>query len=93
VKTFAALYRRLDAATSTHHKNQALQDYLRVAVADARLWASAAWTVYFLAGGKPRQMISTKLLRQLALDETGLPEWRCYCPLPREAKTYRSTSG
>ncbi|MFZ2104768.1 MAG: ATP-dependent DNA ligase [Roseiarcus sp.] len=81
MKTFAALYRRLDAATSTHHKNQALQDYLRGAVADARLWASAAWTVYFLAGGKPRQMISTKLLRQLALDETGLPEWlieECY---------------
>ena len=28
MKTFAALYRRLDAATSTNHKNQALQDYL-----------------------------------------------------------------
>jgi DNA ligase-1 len=81
VKTFAALYRRLDAATSTNHKNQALQDYLRVAVADPRMHASAAWTVYFLAGGKPRQMISTKLLRQLALEQTGLPEWlieECY---------------
>jgi DNA ligase-1 len=55
VKTFAALYRRLDAATSTHHKNQALQDYLRAAVASPWLHASAAWTVYFLAGGKPRQ--------------------------------------
>ena len=51
MKTFAALYRRLDAATSTNHKNQALQDYLRVAVTDPRLHASAAWTVYFLAGG------------------------------------------
>jgi DNA ligase-1 len=81
VKTFAALYRRLDAATSTNHKNQALQDYLRVAVVDPQLHASAAWTVYFLAGGKPRQMISTKLLRQLALEQTGLPEWlieECY---------------
>jgi DNA ligase-1 len=81
VKTFAALYRRLDAATSTNHKNQALQDYLRVAVADRQLHASAGWTVYFLAGGKPRQMISTKLLRQLALEQTGLPEWlieECY---------------
>jgi DNA ligase-1 len=75
VRSFAALYRRLDAATSTNHKNQALQDYLRLAVADPRLHASAAWTVYFLAGGKPRQMISTKLLRQLALEQTGLPEW------------------
>jgi DNA ligase 1 len=81
MKTFAALYRRLDAATSTKHKSLALQDYLRAAIADKRLHASAAWTVYFLAGGKPRQMISTKLLRQLALDRTQLPEWlfeECY---------------
>jgi DNA ligase-1 len=81
MRSFAALYRRLDAATSTNHKNQALQDYLRAAVADPGLQASAAWTVYFLAGGKPRQMISTKLLRELALLETGLPEWlieECY---------------
>jgi DNA ligase-1 len=81
MKTFAALYRRLDAATSTKHKNQALQDYLRVAIADERLYASAAWTIYFLAGGKPRQTVSTKLLRQLALEQTKLPEWlfeECY---------------
>jgi DNA ligase 1 len=81
VKAFAALYRRLDAATSTKHKSQALQDYLRAAIANQQLYASAAWAVYFLAGGKPRQMISTKLLRQLALEETRLPEWlfeECY---------------
>jgi DNA ligase-1 len=81
VKAFAALYRRLDAATSTKHKSQALQDYLLAAIADPELYASAAWAVYFLAGGKPRQMISTKLLRQLALEETNLPEWlfeECY---------------
>jgi DNA ligase 1 len=81
MKTFAALYRRLDAATATKHKNQALQDYLRAAIADERLHASAAWAVYFLAGGKPRQTISTKLLRQLALQQTQLPEWlfeECY---------------
>ena len=54
---------------------------MRAAIADERLYASAAWAVYFLAGGKPRQMISTKLLRQLALEETQLPEWlfeECY---------------
>jgi DNA ligase-1 len=81
VKAFAALYRRLDAATSTQHKSQALQDYLLAAIVDKRLYPSAAWAVYFLAGGKPRQMISTELLRQLALEETGLPEWlfeECY---------------
>lgn len=42
---------------------------------------SAAWLVYFLAGGKPRQTVPTRLLRRLALDESGLPEWlveECY---------------
>ena len=81
MKTFATLYRRIDAATSTQHKRQALIDYLRLAVGDPEQYASAAWTVYFLAGGKPRQMISTKLLRQLALEATDLPEWlldECY---------------
>src|ERR1700722_5719719 len=81
MKAFAALYRRLDSATSTRHKRDALRDYLSAAIADEQLQASAAWAVYFLAGGKPRQMISTKLLRQLALDETQLPEWlfeECY---------------
>jgi DNA ligase 1 len=75
MKAFAALYRRLDSATSTRRKGEALQDYLSAAIADEQLQASAAWAVYFLAGGKPRQMISTKLLRQLALEETQLPEW------------------
>jgi ATP-dependent DNA ligase len=81
MKSFATLYRRLDAATSTKHKGQALQDYMRAAVADERLHASAAWAVYFLAGGKPRQMIATKLLRAFALEQTRLPEWlfeECY---------------
>src|SRR5580698_7247993 len=81
MKAFATLYARLDAATSTNHKGRALQEFLREAIADERLYASAAWTVYFLAGGKPRQMIATKLLRRLALEETRLPEWlfeECY---------------
>src|SRR5471030_2779842 len=81
MKAFSALYRRLDSATSTRRKGEALREYLSAAIADERLQASAAWAVYFLAGGKPRQMISTKLLRQLALNETKLPEWlfeECY---------------
>jgi DNA ligase-1 len=81
VKTFAALYQRLDAATSTRHKQEALRDYVGAALADPALHAAAAWAIYFLAGGKPRQVIATKHLRGLALDESGLPEWlfeECY---------------
>jgi DNA ligase 1 len=75
MKDFAALYHRIDAATSTKRKSEALQDYLRAAIADPSRHASAAWAVYFLAGGKPRQMAPTKLLWRLAVEETGLPDW------------------
>jgi len=70
MKAFAALYRELDASTSNLAKQAALQRYLREADA-----ADAAWAVYFLAGGKPRQLVPTKLLRLLAQEAAGLPEW------------------
>ena len=70
MKDFAALYAALDATTSSLAKQAALQAYLRrVAPEDA------AWAVYFLAGGKPRQIVPVKLLRLLAQEAAGLPEW------------------
>ncbi|MEP6772452.1 MAG: ATP-dependent DNA ligase [Polaromonas sp.] len=76
MKDFAALYRELDATTSSLTKQAALQRYLQAAAP-----ADAAWAVYFLAGGKPRQLVPTKLLRLLAQEAAGLPEWlfdECY---------------
>jgi len=70
MKAFAALYRELDATTSSLAKQAALQRYLQEAAP-----ADAAWAVYFLAGGKPRQLVPTKLLRLLAQEAAGLPEW------------------
>ena len=70
MKAFAALYRELDATTSSLAKQAALQRYLRGAAL-----ADAAWAVYFLAGGKPRQLVPAKMLRQLAQEAAGLPEW------------------
>ncbi len=70
MKAFATLYRELDASTSSLAKQAALQRYLRAASP-----ADAAWAVYFLAGGKPRQLLPTKLLRSLAREVAGLPEW------------------
>ncbi|WP_219209336.1 ATP-dependent DNA ligase [Variovorax boronicumulans] len=70
MKAFAALYRELDATTSSLAKQAALQRYLRTAAAE-----DSAWAVYFLAGGKPRQLVPTKLLRLLAQEAAGLPEW------------------
>ena len=70
MKQFAALFQALDATTAQSAKLAALVAYLRVAAP-----GDAAWAVYFLAGGKPRQMVPTKRLKALAQQAAGLPEW------------------
>ncbi|MFF7709582.1 ATP-dependent DNA ligase [Pseudomonas sp. NPDC007930] len=70
MKAFADLYARLDATTSSNAKLQALQDYFAQAPA-----ADAAWAVYFLAGGRPRQLVPSRVLREVAQAMAGLPEW------------------
>jgi len=77
VKAFAALYRRLDSATSTRAKQAAMVAFFAAAKADPAQWASAAWAVYFLAGGKPRQTAPTRLLWHLAVEGSGYPDWLC----------------
>ena len=76
MRRFAALYAELDASTATTAKVDALKRYF--AVADP---ADAAWAVYFLAGGKPRQGVSTGVLRALACARAGINDWlfeECY---------------
>jgi DNA ligase-1 len=70
MKAFAALYADLDATTSSNAKLHALQAYFRAATPQ-----DAAWAVYFLAGGRPRQLVPTRLLRELATELSGLPQW------------------
>src|SRR5262249_42158019 len=77
LKAFAELYRRLDSATSTRTKQAALTDAFANARDNPTKSASAAWMVYFLAGGKPRQTVPTRLLRRLAVEGSGFPEWLC----------------
>jgi DNA ligase-1 len=70
MKRFAALYTALDATTSTHDKLEALTSYFAVAEPE-----DAAWASYFLAGGKPRQSVPTRLLSEIARERAGLPQW------------------
>ena len=70
MKAFADLYAKLDATTSSNAKLAALQSYFLAASP-----ADAAWAVYFLSGGRPRQLVPTKLLRELTLSVSGLPPW------------------
>ena len=70
MKRFARLFNELDTSTSTRSKVDALKRYF--AIVDA---ADAAWAVYFLAGGKPRQAINSRLLREFAISASRLPDW------------------
>jgi DNA ligase-1 len=70
MKRFVQLFGELDATTSTNAKIDALQRYF--AQAPAR---DAAWAVYFLSGGKPRQVANMGFLAQLACREAGIPGW------------------
>jgi DNA ligase-1 len=76
MREFARLYAELDETTATKRKVEALQAYFASAAPE-----NAAWAVYFLAGGKPRQAVPVKLLRQYATEYAGLDEWlfdECY---------------
>jgi DNA ligase 1 len=56
-------------------------EYFSEARDDPSRQASAAWAIYFLAGGKPRQLAPTRLLRRLAIEGAEIPEWlfeECY---------------
>jgi DNA ligase 1 len=77
MKAFAALYRKLDSATSTRAKQAAMIAFFAAAKAEPMRWASAAWAVYFLSGGKPRQTAPTRLLWRLAVEGSGYSDWLC----------------
>lgn len=70
MKQFSQLYAELDATTATGAKVQALVSYFSQAQP-----ADAAWAVYFLAGGKPRQVVATAALRDLACRLASLEPW------------------
>jgi DNA ligase-1 len=76
MERFAALFQALDQSTATGDKLQALRQYIAEAPP-----GDAAWAVYFLAGGKPRQTVPTGLLRRLACERAGIDDWlfeACY---------------
>ena len=70
MRRFANLYQQLDSSTATDDKIAALKRYFADAPA-----ADAAWGVYFLAGGKPRQVVPTASLRGLACELAGIDDW------------------
>ena len=76
MREFARLYAALDSTTSTTRKLEAMVLYLQHAPP-----ADAAWVVYFLLGGKPRQLVPARLLREVATAAAGIAPWlfeECY---------------
>ncbi|HWJ93812.1 MAG TPA: cisplatin damage response ATP-dependent DNA ligase, partial [Telluria sp.] len=85
MREFAQLYAELDETTATNRKLEALQNYFRRVAPE-----NAAWAVYFLAGGKPRQAVPSRLLRECAIEYAGLDEWlfdECYAAVGDMAET------
>lgn len=70
MRDFARLYAELDETTATNRKLDALKNYFSRTPPQ-----HAAWAVYFLAGGKPRQTVPTKLLRQYAIEYAAIDDW------------------
>lgn len=70
MKAFAELYANLDATTSSNAKLAALQTYFLQAPPE-----DAAWAVYFLSGGRPRQLVPTRLLRDMATEAASIEPW------------------
>jgi len=76
MKRFSRLFSELDATTSTNEKVEALTRYF-----DEAPSRDAAWAVYFLAGGKPRQVVKTASLVGLACHMAQIEYWlfdECY---------------
>lgn len=76
MRAFARLYATLDATTSSNAKLAAMVAYFESAPAE-----DAAWAVYFLAGGKPRQLVPARALRAYVTQAARVPEWlfeECY---------------
>jgi DNA ligase-1 len=67
---FSKLFSELDATTSTNRKISALVAYFRSVPPE-----DAVWTVSFMIGRKPRQVVPTRRLMAWAAELGNIPEW------------------
>jgi ATP-dependent DNA ligase len=70
MRDFARLYSELDSTTRTSEKIAAMRRYFENAAP-----GDAAWAVYFLSGRKPKLVLGSRKLAELAFGFVGLPEW------------------
>lgn len=70
MRRFTRLFGELDATTSIAEKLASLEAYFRAAPPE-----DACWALALLTGNRPKGAASTNVLRDLALETTGLPPW------------------
>lgn len=70
MKQFAQLYAELDETTRTNEKVAAMARYFQTAPPE-----DAAWAIHFLIGRRPKRLVKTTLLHQLATEMAEIPAW------------------
>jgi DNA ligase-1 len=76
VRNFTQLIHELDSTNKTSEKVQALVRHFETASP-----GDAAWAAFFLAGRRARRLVKTGDLRELACQQSGIPNWmfeECY---------------
>lgn len=70
METFARLVNALDSTNKTTQKLEAIERFLTEADERDKLWLLALFT-----GRRPKRHITTTLLKQWAIEVSGVPEW------------------
>ena len=85
MQAFSGLFEQLDQTTGTTARVDLLRRYFETAAA-----ADGAWALQCLLGKQRRRLISGRRLRQICLEQLGLPEWlfeACYSQVGDSAET------
>ncbi len=70
MRTFARLVNALDSTNKTTQKLEAIDRFLDEADEQDKLWLLTLFT-----GKRPRRNINSTLMRQWAIEKSGIPEW------------------
>lgn len=70
MKRFTQLFQEIDATTSTNAKVEALRRYFTDEVP-----GNAVWALYLLLGKTRRRLVTSRVLRDVYLGISQLPEW------------------
>ncbi|MEM6449294.1 MAG: ATP-dependent DNA ligase [Cyanobacteria bacterium P01_D01_bin.105] len=70
MRQFTQLFKAIDATTSTNEKVSALRHYFQTETP-----INAVWALYLLLGKTRRRLITSRILREIFLHISDIPEW------------------